>query len=102
MEQPYISKSYKNSLITVILLVTGFVVYLFVEDASESAAIAAIVGLAIIIAMITAISGMIQLYKGRKEEKNVKFIIALLGNGLGILYLISTIVMAISIIPKML
>jgi len=98
MKQPYISKSYKNSLITVVLLVAGCVVYLFVEDASESAAIAAIVGLAIIIAMITAIRGMIQLYKGRKEEKNAKFMIALLGNGSGILYLISTIIMTISII----
>ncbi len=102
MEQPYISRSYKNALITVVLMAIGFGVYLFFEDPLGRKAITIIVGFTMLIAMITAVRGMIQLYKGRNGEKNSKFIIALIGNGLGILYLILTIITAIIFIPKVL
>ena len=62
----------------------------------------AIVGVAMIIAMITGVRGMIQFYKGRKEEKDVKYVIAIIGNSLGVLYLVGTIVMAIRILTKIL
>ncbi|MCO5725010.1 hypothetical protein [Robiginitalea marina] len=102
MEQSYIAKSYKNSLVTLVLLVIGFLLYLLFQDPSGPGAITIVVGITMLIAMVTAVRGMIQLYKGRKEAKNAKFMIALLGNGLGILYLISTIIMAMRIIPKIL
>jgi len=77
----------------------GLGVTLFLEDSLSRVVI---VGSAMLIAMIAAVRGMIQLNKCWKEEKNTKFMIALLGNGLGILYLISTIVFALMLIPKML
>jgi hypothetical protein len=80
----------------------GFGVYLSFEDTLSRKAITIIVGFTMLIAVITAVRGMIQLYKGRNGEKNSKFIIALIGNGLGILYLILTIITAIKIIPKVL
>lgn len=100
MEQLNITKSYKNALTTIVLLAIGFGVTLFFEDYLRSMAIGIIVASACLIAMITAVRGVIQLYRGRKGEKNTKFIIALLGNGLGILFLILFVITAIRIIPK--
>ena len=102
MDQPYILKSYKNALITVALLVFGFVVYLNLMETLGDKVVGLIIGVAMIVAMITGVRGMIQFYKGRKEQKNVKYIIAIIGNSLGVLYLVSTIVMALRIIPKLL
>ena len=102
MNQPYILRSYKNALITTALLVFGFIVYLNFMATKEDLAVGAIVGVAMIIAMITGVRGMIQFNKGRKAEKNVKYYIALIGNSLGILYLVGTIVTAIRILTKIL
>jgi hypothetical protein len=80
----------------------GFGVDLSLEDPIGHKAIIIIVGFTMLIAMFTAVRGMIQLYRGRKEEKKAKFIIALLGNGLGILFLIFYIITAIRIISRVL
>ena len=101
MEQFFISRSYKNALMTIVLMAIGFGVYLSLEDPLTPKA-GAFVGIAMLIAMVTSVRGMIQLYRGRKEEKKAKFFIALFGNGLGILYLIGTIILAMRLIPKML
>ena len=80
----------------------GFIAYFLLMDPLGRETNTVIVGIAMIIAMITAVRGMIQLYKGRKGEKNAKFIIALIGNSLGILYLILTFITALNLIPKLL
>ena len=64
----------------------GFGVYLSIEDPIGHKVILTFVAIMMLIAMFTAVRGIIQLYKGRKGEKKAKFIIALLGNSLGILY----------------
>ena len=92
IEQHYISKSYKKGLITFILLALSFILVSISSSFGESTisemAIATVGGICGLIAMVFALIGVNQLIKGWKEVRNYKFFVALIGNGLGLLFFV--------------
>lgn len=102
MVQNYISRSYKSALFTLILLFQGFVILWSLKDPLEHKIVTIISSLGLLIGMITALRGIIQFYKGRREKRSYKFMVAIIGNGLGLIFFFIWLIAFIRILQKML
>lgn len=87
----YTNKSFKNSLIVSCLIVICLVAILLTRG-SEYASSGLFVGLPILIAWILGFIGIIQIIKGRKEKKSLKFFAALIINGLILAFFMTIII----------
>ncbi|WP_242202534.1 hypothetical protein [Aestuariivivens insulae] len=93
MDHPkyYTNKSFKNSLVTCGLILMAIIAVLLARG-TEYASSGLFVGLPVLIASIFGVFGTIQLIKGRKEKKSLKFFVALIINGLIVTFFLAAII----------
>lgn len=81
IQKTFTSKSFKNSLIAISLILFGIVCALITHN-TQIQAFSLLVGLSILISSVFGIIGLSQIVKGRKEKKTIKFYFSLTVNSL--------------------
>lgn len=101
MELSIFTRTYRRSLIHLALILTAFVlIYLYGDF--EKYPFMFLVGIPLLIVEVSGVAGFIKLIRNRHKEKDYRYVIAFVINGLITLLLVFTIFIFIKTVPKLL